>query len=68
MGGPGGPGPGMMPSAKDIIDKFDADKDGKLDESELNSFLQETRRHRRGPGPAGPPRGEAPPADAAPQQ
>jgi Ca2+-binding EF-hand superfamily protein len=64
--GQGGPGLGHPPTAKEIMAKFDVDKDGKLDETELTAFLQDMRQHRPppggpgGPGPGGPPPGDAP--------
>jgi hypothetical protein len=61
--GAGGPGMRPPPTAKDILDKFDVDKDGKLDEAELTAFLKDMRQHRPPPpgGPGGPPPGDAPP-------
>ena len=55
MGGPGGP-----PSAKAILQRFDKDGDGMLNEAELNAFL------RTMPRPPGPPQGP-PPQGGAPQ-
>jgi Ca2+-binding EF-hand superfamily protein len=61
-GGPGGPG--FKPAtAAEVIAKFDADKDGKLDEAELTAFLDDMKSHRPGPGrrgPGGPPPGDVP--------
>jgi Ca2+-binding EF-hand superfamily protein len=62
-GGPGGPPPPL--SAAQILEKFDADKDGKLDESELAAFVKDMEAHRPPPppgfaGPGGPPPGEGP--------
>ncbi len=62
--GPGGPGFRPFPTAADVLAKFDADKDGKLDEAELTAFLNDLKSHRPGPGrrgPGGPPPGGAPP-------
>ena len=42
-------GPRLSP--KQILEKFDADKDGKLSESELEAFLKAGRGHRQGPPP-----------------
>ena len=73
--------PGMAgpPSAQDVLDKFDADKDGKLDASELASFLADMQKHRPpppgrfGPGAGGPPmdgarRGGPPMQDGPPPE
>ncbi len=67
--GPGLPGPGQQPpTAAQLLEKFDADKDGKLDEAELTALLDDVRQHRLPPprmrhGPG------VPPADAPqPQQ
>jgi hypothetical protein len=64
---PGVPGPGRRPplSAQEILARFDADKDGKLDETELANFLKEMRP----PPPHGPPPGSvgAPPPDGGQQ-
>lgn len=69
--GPGSPALRPPPTAKEIIDKFDADKDGKLDETELAAFLKDMRQHRPPPGghaPIGGPPGGGPPPGDAPQQ
>jgi len=50
--GPGGPGFGPPPTAQDVLQKFDADKDSKLDETELSAFLGTLGQHRRGPSGA----------------
>lgn len=69
-GGPGPRGPlGERPTASQILKQFDANKDGMLDETELNAFLDS----RPGPGPmhrrgGGPPFGQQPPAHALEQQ
>jgi len=55
MGGPGGP-----PSAKAILQRFDKDGDGMLNEAELNAFI------RTMPRPPGPPQG--PPPQGGPPQ
>lgn len=79
MRGPRGPGaPGMGPpprlDAKQVLLKFDANKDGVLDETELAAFLKDMQAHRppHPPGPSGPGGpGGPPPPDApaeAPQQ
>ncbi len=60
--GPGGPPP-PPPSAQEILQKFDLDKDGKLDEAELTAFLKSMPRP-----PFGPPGAGGPPPDGAPQQ
>jgi hypothetical protein len=68
---PGGPAFRPPPTAKDIIEKFDVDKDGKLDETELAAFLKEMRLHRPPPPFLGPmlrPPGGGPPQGAQPQQ
>ncbi|HWX19217.1 MAG TPA: EF-hand domain-containing protein [Candidatus Binatia bacterium] len=75
--GHGHPGPGAPgfrpPTAKEVLDKFDTDKDGKLDETELAAFLEDMQRHRpppRGPGQGpmgGPPRGGPPAGGPSPQ-
>jgi Ca2+-binding EF-hand superfamily protein len=82
--GPGqhGPGPGGMrpfPTAQQVLERFDADKDGKLDEAELTAFLNEIQSHlppppagrpgpRFGAGGPNPPPGEAPPPPPAEEQ
>lgn len=76
MRGPGHPGPGgMRPplTAQAVLQRFDTDKDGKLDEAELTAFLNDLKQHlpppprHRGPN-ALPAPGEPPPGDAPPQQ
>jgi hypothetical protein len=42
------------PPAKEILQKFDGDKDGKLDEKELTEFLKSHRPAVAGPGPMRP--------------
>ncbi len=60
-GGPGGPGFRPLPTAADVLARFDADKDGKLDEAELTAFLNEMKsRMPLGRGRGGPPPAEAP--------
>jgi Ca2+-binding EF-hand superfamily protein len=72
--GPGAPGFGQMqpPSPQEILKRFDADKDGKLDEKELAAFLKDMQKHRpmmRGPrGPGGPPPGDTPAPPPPPEQ
>jgi Ca2+-binding EF-hand superfamily protein len=67
----GGPGPGHPPTAKEILARFDADQDGKLDETELTAFLNDLHQ-RLLRGPHGPPPGDgapgAPPSGEPPQQ
>ena len=71
--GPAGLGhPGFHPlTAKEIIEKYDTDKDGKLDETELAAFLKDMHQHRPPPGPhapmGGPPPGDPPPGGPPPQ-
>ncbi len=79
-GGPGGKnGPPPPLTASQVLEKFDADKDGKLDENELTAFLEDMAAHRPPPppgfgrpgghGPSGP--GGPPPGDGSgnpPQQ
>ncbi len=76
MRGPGHPGPGgMRPplTAQAVLQRFDTDKDGKLDAAELTAFLNDLKQHlpppprHRGPN-ALPGPGEPPPGDAPPQQ
>lgn len=68
--GRGGPDALGAPSAKDVLQKFDTDKDGKLDEAELTAFLKDMAQHRppmrgrRGPGGPGGPGGPPPAGDA----
>ena len=66
------PGP---PTVQGVLDKFDTDKDGKLDATELAAFLADMQKHRPpppfGPGAGGPPpggagRGGPPPQDGPP--
>jgi len=75
---PGGPGerarggPGGAPTAKELLAKFDLNKDGMLDETELAALLKDMQAHRPPPpplagGPAGP-HGPPPPPDAPPEQ
>jgi len=46
---------GLAPqSAKAILKRFDVNKDGMLDESELKALLKETRQHQPPSGPQGP--------------
>lgn len=61
------PGFGPPPTAQGILEKFDADKDGKLDATELNAFLKSMP---RGRGPMGGAMGGAggpPPQDGQQQ-
>jgi hypothetical protein len=62
--GPGQRGP--APSADAILEKFDTNKDGKLDKTELAVFLKDLQSRRPpplagGPRPGGPPREDGPP-------
>jgi len=71
--GPGqGPGMGQPPTAKDILARFDANKDGVLDETELTAFLTDMHQHRppppHGPPPGGPGPGDQGGGQAPPQQ
>ena len=74
----GGPPPGP-PTVQGVLDKFDTDKDGKLDATELAAFLADMQKHRPpppgrfGPGAGGPPpgwarRGGPPPQDGPPPE
>lgn len=47
--GPGSPAFHGPPTAKEIIQKYDVDKDGKLDETELTAFLNDMHQHRPPP-------------------
>ena len=60
-------GPGHAPSPKELVEKFDANKDGKLDASELAAFLKDMREHRPPPLAGGPRPGGPPPEDAPPR-
>ena len=69
FGGPGGPGGPHGPPPKEILEKYDVNKDGKLDESEHAAVRKDIEDgklqpppHPRGPG------GGPPPPDAPPQQ
>ena len=58
--------------AKELLAKFDLNKDGMLDETELAALLKDMQAHRPPPpplagGPAGP-HGPPPPLDAPPEQ
>jgi len=75
---PGGPGErarggsGGAPTAKELLAKFDLNKDGMLDETELAALLKDMQARRPPPpplagGPAGP-HGPPPPPDAPPEQ
>jgi hypothetical protein len=82
-GGPGGPAgrefadraPGARggpPSADSILQRFDTDKDGQLNKTELAAFLKDMQSHRPPPlaggprpGPGGP--GGPPPEDGPPR-
>jgi Ca2+-binding EF-hand superfamily protein len=58
---PRGGGPGMgPPTAKEILARFDLDKDGKLDEAELTAFLQDMQQRHRPGRPGGPALGDGP--------
>ncbi|PWU20695.1 MAG: hypothetical protein C5B50_03320 [Verrucomicrobia bacterium] len=75
--GPGQHGGPPPLSVKQILAKYDADNDGKLDETELAAFLKDVHAHRPppppgfpgmggppgadGPGQSGPPPGNGPP-------
>ena len=65
-GAPGGQGFGPPPTAKQLMEKYDADKDGKLDETELSALLKDMHQHRPAP-PGGQGAGGPPPDDAPPQ-
>ncbi len=62
---PGGRGRHPLPTTQEILAKFDTDKDGMLNETELANFLKEMRP----PRPHGPPPGtaETPPSDSGTQ-
>ncbi len=63
-GAPGERGPGL--TAQQVLEKFDANKDGKLSQVELAAFLKDMQSHRPpglagGPRPGGPPPEDGPP-------
>jgi hypothetical protein len=63
-GAPGDRGPGL--SAQQVLEKFDVNKDGKLNQTELAAFLKDMQSHRPpafagGPRPGGPPPEDGPP-------
>ncbi len=64
--GPRGPGFAGPPTAQQVLDRFDADKDGKLDATELQAFLS-TAPPRLQHVPDVP-HAPAPPGEEAPQQ
>jgi hypothetical protein len=62
----GAPRMGPPPSAQQVLSRFDADHDGKLDEAELRQFLRSMPAPRpphgpNAPTPPGPPPGDLPP-------
>ena len=61
-------GPRMAPTPKELIEKFDVNKDGKLDETEIAALLKDMRDHRPPPLAGGPRREGPPPPDDAPQR
>lgn len=60
VGGEGGAAFGPPPKA--VLEKYDLDKDGKLDERELAAFLKDAREHRLAPPRGG---GEPPKPDSS---
>jgi hypothetical protein len=66
--GPGAPGnraPGLSPDQ--ILEKFDTNKDGKLDSTELATFLKDMQAHRPPPLAGGPRPGGPPSEDGSPR-
>ena len=69
FGGPGGPGGPHGPPPKEILEKYDLNKDGKLDESEHAAVRKDIEDGKLQPPPhPRSPGGGPPPPDAPPQQ